>query len=271
MDRADRAVPPPVSCVLAGHSHIGSFGVPLNPGNASALGELAHPSGRFRIVRGEWPRTKAYWKEVAKAAAGNLVALFWRGNQHVSSYLLEADPRFDFVLSSEPDRSLDETATIVPEALVRASLLPTLQGLTHLLRFLQAVGAQSVVCGTPPPCGNDIWIVNDYLTTDPRWLRLQAGRPWPRQFNRDGQVDPGAIRLTPRALRYKVWAVLQALERETAAAAGVAFLASPEAAQTADGFLRDEYRRDITHGNEAYGILVLDGLWQRMQANVMSV
>jgi hypothetical protein len=254
------AVRPPAYCVLAGHSHIAALGVPIcNPGSASALWELAHPSGRFRIMTGEWPRTEAYWKEVCKAAAGNIVALFWRGNQHISAYVAESDDRFDFVLSSEPDLPLDETATVVPESLLRALYLPTLRGLAHLLRLLQAAGAQAVVCGTPPPCGNDNWIVS-CLVNNPRWLR--SG-----QVKSDVPVDPGAIRLVPRTLRYKLWALLQALERETAASTGAPFLASPRVAQTVDGFLRDEYRLDITHANKAYGALVLEGLWERMQAN----
>ena len=208
---------PPAYCVVAGHSHIAAFGVPIGNPSAPTLCELAHPSGRFRIVTGEWPRTEAYWKEVRKTAAGNTAALFWLGNQYVSGYLLEPDDRFDFVLSSEPDLSLDETTTIVPEALVRASFLPTLRGLAPLLRLLHVAGAQPVVCGTPPPPGNDRWIVN-YLVNNPRWFRFQTGRPWLRQFNPDGPIDPGAIRLTSRVLRYKLWVVVQDLMRETAVA-----------------------------------------------------
>lgn len=253
----------PAYCVVTGHSHLVSFGVPIGSSGAPALRELAHPSRRFRIVTGEWPRTEAYWKAVCQAAAGNLVALFWLGNQHLSQYLLEPDDRFDFVLSSTPDLSLDDSATIVPEALVRASFLPTLQGLPHLLRLLQTAGARTVVCGTPPPSGDDRWIV-DYLVNNPRWFRFQSGRPWLRAFNPDGPIDPAAIRLTSRVLRYKLWAVVQELMRETAVANVVPFLACPTAAQTADGFLRDEYRHDITHANTAYGAIVMEDLWQHV-------
>jgi hypothetical protein len=214
-------------------------------------------------LAGNWPRTEAYWNELRKTAAGNTVALFWLGNQHLSRYLLELDDRFDFVLSSEPALSLDETATIVPEALVRASFLPTLRGLPQLLRLLRSVGAQPVVCGTPPPSGDDRWIL-DYLVSNPRWFRFQKGRPWLRQFSKDGPIDPGAIRLTSRVLRYKLWVVVQDLMREIAVATAVPFLACPQAAQTADGFLRDDYRCDITHANKAYGVLVMDDLWRHV-------
>jgi hypothetical protein len=254
----------PAYCVVAGHSHIAAFGVPIsNQGSAPALSELAHPSGRFRIMTGEWPRTEAYWNEVGNTAAGNTIALFWLGNQHLSRYLLQPDHRFDCVLSSEPDLPLDETATIVPETFVRASFLPTLRGLPQLLRLLQAAGAQPVVCGTPPPSGDDRWIVN-YLVNNPQWFRCQKGRPWLHRFNPDGPIDPGAIRLTPRVLRYKLWVVVQDLMRETAVANAVPFLACPTAAQTADGFLRDEYRCDITHANQAYSALVLEDLWRHV-------
>jgi len=254
----------PAYCVVAGHSHIAAFGVPISSrGSAPALSELAHPSRRFRILTGEWPRTAAYWNELGRIAAGNTVALLWLGNQHLSHHLLEPDQRFDFLLSGEPDRWLDETATLVPEALVRASFLLTLRRLPPLLRLLQAAGAHPVVCGTPPPSGDDRWIV-DYLVNNPQWFRFQTGRPWLRQFNPDGPIDPGAIRLTHRELRYKLWVVVQDLMREIAAANAVPFLACPTAAQTADGFLRDEYRCDIPHANQAYGALVLEDLWRQV-------
>jgi hypothetical protein len=263
-------------CVVAGHSHIAAFGVPISsPDRAPTLSELAHPSGRFRIMTGEWPRTESYWGEVCKAAAGNVVALFWLGNQPLARYLLEPDERFDFVLSSEPELWLDDTATIVPEAMVRASFQPTLRGLAHLLRLLHVAGAHTVVCGTPPPCGNDEWIIN-YLVNNPRWHRFRhtrhddapsaQGHFWVEALPSDAAVDPGTIRLTPRVLRYKLWAVLQTLVSETAAAAGAQFVASPRTAQTDDGFLAEDYRFDITHANGAYGALVLDGLWPRVQA-----
>jgi hypothetical protein len=254
----------PAYCVVAGHSHIAAFGVPIgNVDSAPVLSELAHPSGQFRILTGEWPRTEAYWNELCNVSAGNTVALFWYGHQHLSRYLLAPDDRFDFVLSSEPDLSLDEAATIVPEALVRASFMPMLRGLPHLLRLLQAAGAACVVYGTPPPSGDDPWIV-DYLVNNPSWFRFQKGRPWLHRFKRDGPIDPAAIRLTPRVLRYKLWVVVQDLMREIAAESAVPFLACPRAAQTADGFLRDEYRYDITHANTTYGALVMEDLWRHV-------
>jgi hypothetical protein len=255
------AVRTPACCIVAGHSHVSAFGGPLaEEGSAPVLSTLAHPSGRFRIMMGEWPRTEAYWSALGKAAAGQIVALLWFGNQHLANYLLAPDPRFDFVLSSEPHLPLDEAAIVLPESLIRESFMPSVDGLRHLLRYLHKAGAGCIVCGTPPPTGDDSWVV-DYLVNNPRWFKFQSGRPWLHRFSAVGPIDPGAITLTPRVLRYKLWAVLQDLMREIAAANAVPFLACPGAAQTVDGFLRDEYRRDITHANTTYGALVMEDLW----------
>jgi hypothetical protein len=255
---------PAANCILAGHSHIAAFGISVNTaGSQVALRELTHASGRFRIVAGEWPHGNAYWRGVVEASAGHVVALFWRGNQHLSRYLLEIDDRFDFVLASEPDLPLDESATILPEALVRNSFLPTLRGLGQVLRLLAQAGASTVVCGTPPPCGDDDWI-RDAISKNRQWLTRRKGKAWLHELDANGQIEPHAIRLTARVIRYKLWVVLQALMREIAADYAVSFVATPWSAQTSDGFLRDEYRSDITHANQAYGALVLDDLWQRV-------
>jgi hypothetical protein len=255
------AVRTPACCIVAGHSHISAFeGLPAEEDRAPVLSTLAHPSGRFRIMRGGWPRTEEYWSELGRGAAGQIIALLWFGNQHLANYLLAPDPGFDFVLSGEPRLPLDGAAIILPEALIRASFVPSMDGLRHLLRYLHKAGGECIVCGTPPPTGDDSWVV-DYLVSNPRWFKFQAGRPWLHGFSAAGPIDPAAIRLTPRVVRYKLWAVLQDLMREIAAASGVPFVACPKAAQTVDGFLRDECRRDIAHANATYGALVMDALW----------
>jgi hypothetical protein len=48
--------------------------------------------------------------------------------------------------------------------------------------------------------------------------------------------------------------------RDAAEAAGAHFMEVPQQVQDADGFLKPEYAADATHGNEAYGAVLIRAL-----------
>jgi hypothetical protein len=75
--------------------------------------------------------------------------------------------------------------------------------------------------------------------------------------------DLAIMRLSPRPLRYKLWAVIQLMLWDAATAHAIPFLPVPASTQTADGFLCEEYAADITHANDRYGVVVMDDIWQR--------
>lgn len=71
-----------------------------------------------------------------------------------------------------------------------------------------------------------------------------------------GILDRG---ISPAPLRLKLWQLQGDVLRELGAETGIGILPPPEGSQTAAGFLKPEYYADdATHGNAAYGALVLE-------------
>lgn len=71
-----------------------------------------------------------------------------------------------------------------------------------------------------------------------------------------GILDRG---ISPAPLRLKLWVLQVDVLRELGAEMGIGVLPPPEGSQTAEGFLKPEYyANDATHGNTAYGALVLE-------------
>ena len=107
-----------------------------------------------------------------------------------------------------------------------------------------------LVLGTPPPKDDDSFCRQ----------RLGKERTFAARAEKLG-VDLGSIELSSAILRYKYWALLQNMMRETAGRAGKAFMPVPLAAQAPAGFLRRElWADDISHANRDYGKLVLKDL-----------
>jgi hypothetical protein len=67
-----------------------------------------------------------------------------------------------------------------------------------------------------------------------------------------------ATTLPNRFLRWKLWRLTVAVFRQHAAQCGVRFVDCPPAALDSDGFMRDALVRNVTHGNAAFGRLLLE-------------
>jgi hypothetical protein len=245
---------PAPSIIIAGHSHIVSLGVPLKSPNRIyeivGLG-IEGASDKVAGFTGKWPRENVYWNELAKVVPGKTIALSWQGNQHLSRFMFSPNPRIDFVLSTNPDLPLDEEATIVPELMLRELFRPSMEQLEKTLKRLDGAGAARIlVLGTPPPKDDDSFCRQ----------RLGKERTFAARAGKLG-VDLASIELSPAILRYKYWALLQNMMRETAGRACKEFIPIPLAAQAPAGFLRRElWADDITHANRDYGKLVLKDL-----------
>jgi hypothetical protein len=109
---------------------------------------------------------------------------------------------------------------------------------------------QPVICGTPPPKGNDERL-RALLANEPYFVSIALAM-------KAGLQD---VELSPRLLRLKLWLVLQEMLEDVARTHSVPFLPVSASAQTGDGFLAEEYwGGDATHANEAYGRVMRDHL-----------
>ncbi|WP_275788738.1 hypothetical protein [Pararhizobium gei] len=196
---------------------------------------------------GEWPRSRTYWHSLAEVAQNKTVILLWKGNQHLAQHLIAGPERFDFVSSTDPSLSVDETALLVPEDALRAQLSRGKEELDNIFKLLKAKAAQVIFAGTPPPKG-DIGFLREVLARERHF----------RTAMESAGVDASTVELSPLLLQYKLWLLLQDIYRLAAEEHGVFFLPSPASAQDEDGFLRRElWAEDATHANIDYGKLLV--------------
>jgi hypothetical protein len=183
------------------------------------------------------------------------VALLWEGNQYHGFSMFEPTPPFDFVLAEAAELPVDERACLVPELAVRARLERSLSGLHHVLDTLTKRGGRTpVLVGTPPPIGDDATL-RELLVRD--FFFKQLGTTL--------GIDIASAPLSAPLLRYKLWRLVQRMTRLVGEQYGVPFHPVPRAAQNDQGFLRADLWADTSHGNTAYGQLVLDDLQNAMQ------
>lgn len=167
---------------------------------------------------------------------------FIGGTQHVGVSLRRlvrhaSEPEFDLVLAEDPHLPLDVDAEIVPHDAVRDALRQSFRGRLKLLHRLRDLTNGSIYQFELPPPVSDDWMQ--------AWL---ARRPLETT---EGVGLPG------RFLRFKLWRVASQLFREEAESVGATFVERPGEAVDDEGFMRDELVRNMTHGNEAYGELLL--------------
>ncbi len=240
---------PKPTFVVAGHSHAAALGVPPSNGpSAPALISVGHPTASVFAVAGSWPRDDAYWCALVRASSDAAPVIVWDGNQHQAYFLFEPHPPFDFVLSSDPERAIDPDKALVPEAYLRAFIAPSLDPLRVLLeQIAEAGGARAIVCGTPPPKG-DQEAIRRLLGSEPHFVASAEA----------ANTSIATARLTDPALMHKLWSLVQDMTREVAESCGSIFVPVPPFACTQDGFLREEHwSGDVTHANAAFGAVML--------------
>ncbi|MCS6921308.1 MAG: hypothetical protein NZM07_05225 [Elioraea sp.] len=167
-----------------------------------------------------------------------IFAFIGGGNPAVLGLLRHPEP-FDVVLPEEPRLPLESRAVVIPYDALRATMLGHVRRHFRRLARLAALGVPVVQAETPPP------------VPDNEFLARQLARVVP-------EVDAG--RISPPALRYKIWRLHSAVFEEFCRARGISYLRNPPAIADQDGFLRREFWGDAVHGNARYGAALLDRL-----------
>lgn len=167
-----------------------------------------------------------------------IIASVVGGNVHNVLALVRHPRPFDFMLKEGGGPPPDEGSELIPESLVRAALAARLAPDFARLRALREIAGPFVHIESPPPVRDETFIA----THAEKAFRDHA---------------QGEIVVAGRGVRWRMWRLSAHLQREAVEAVGNRYLPAPEEAFDADGFLRIEYAADPTHGNEAYGALLI--------------
>jgi hypothetical protein len=163
---------------------------------------------------------------------------FIGGIKHVRLGLAQMDdpsePTFDFVLPEARHLPLEAGTEVIPLDGVREIIRRTLSKRTRLLARVAQLAPGRIVQFGPPPPVSDRWL-------EPFLLKQNVK----------------ATRLPNRSLRWKLWRLTVGHIRQQAEAHGARFVDCPPEALDADGFMRDELVLNATHGNLAFGGMLL--------------
>ena len=160
------------------------------------------------------------------------------GNVHNVLALVRHPRPFDFRLADEEGPPLDEDAELIPEALVRATLEVRLAPDLARLRALGEIAGSFFHVESPPPVREQAFIATH---AEAAFRERTAGEVI--------AAGPG--------LRWRMWRLTSRLMRSAVEQLGGRFLPAPASASNADGFLNLDFAADPTHGNEAYGELLI--------------
>ena len=228
--------------LILGTSHVEAIAAARTPDevqhiHTANLSNAAAPfdrkGTRFRGVAGTWTDP-------------DLVLLTVAGNFHNVFCLLENSARFrlgDPVLGTVPEATPDRP--FVPRDLLRAHFDQRLDKVWAMQRAIHVhfPAARFAHLSAPPP-----------VVALPELTEAERAEGGQKVMLRLLAFDSA---LAP--LRLAIWGLQQDLCREQAAALGAEFVDPPAAALDAGGYLAaDHWTDDPTHGNAAYGRLVLD-------------
>jgi len=182
-------------------------------------------------------------KLVEPMGPNDLVVSCIGGNQHQKLALVQHPRPFDVFLPGEENDKFSTDVRVLPYQQVLAILE---RGIKYgrdgqRLRRIKAAATCEVLHLMPPPPKEDV----QHVLANPESAFALAGIH--------------ELGVSPAKLRMKFWKIqMQALANLTDEM-GLALLPPPPAAVTAAGFLdRPYYADDATHGNSAYGALIID-------------
>lgn len=166
------------------------------------------------------------------------VLSFIGGTKHVQLGLRQMDDPcerpFDFVLPESPRLPLESGTEMIPFDGIRETVRREFKRRMRLITKVAALAPGRVIQFAPPPPVSDRWL-------EPFLLKQNVS----------------ATTLPNRLLRWKLWRVTVTLFRQHAVDCGARFVDCPPEALDADGFMRDELVRNVTHGNVEFGRLLL--------------
>jgi hypothetical protein len=142
---------------------------------------------------------------------------------------------FDFILPEAPDLPLNANATLIPYECVRQAMEHGFRKRLRLLRWVAELAPGRVVQFAPPPPAP--------AAEMRRFARKKGGR---------GAASPDIV------LQRKLWRTAIDVFRQQAEAVGARYVDCPPDAIDHHGCMRKELVSNMTHGNAAFGTMVLD-------------
>lgn len=144
---------------------------------------------------------------------------------------------FDFYLPWRPDLPIEPGCQVLPLPVVQSQMTqrvsPAVRVLSAVRKFHPTMRIFNILC--PPPAASEELA---------RWLAAN-------------DREPHAAAEVRTALRLKYYLLYARALSEASRALGMGVLAPPEQALNADGTLNTDFVRDVVHGNQRYGELVL--------------
>jgi hypothetical protein len=172
--------------------------------------------------------------------SGHLFSLMG-GTVHTALGLLRHEQPFDFVLPSRPDIPLVDGCELIPYGALRDAMRRKLRfDLSIVERMKRQLGCEVVHFDAPPPA------------LDPEFIRATIWKGLTERLRNAG-IGPATVRL-------KLWLLQSEIVQKACEEMGVEFVPAPAIAVDDDGFLSPAYRQDASHGNIAFGRLLLKGM-----------
>lgn len=160
------------------------------------------------------------------------------GNAHNALALMRHPRPFDFLLPDGSGPPPDAGSELIPFGQMRAALETRLETDLARLRACEAAAGSFLHLESPPPLRD-----GDYITAHAEpWFRDAAG----------ATVVAAGI-----GVRWRAWRLASQILREAVEELGCRYLPVPPEAQDPDGFLQPWLAADPTHGNEAYGEILI--------------
>jgi hypothetical protein len=174
---------------------------------------------------------------------GDVLATAFRGNQHNALGLMQHPQPFDIMMPGIAPLIPGETE-IIPLAMARQFFSETLRGgYGKMILRARAACKVRMACLSPPAPKED----NEHIQKGAETYFREAGI--------------AEIGVSPPALRLKLWTLQDEALAQFCAENDIIHLANPPGSRDENGYLkRDYYFRDATHGNAAYGTLVVNQL-----------
>lgn len=213
------------------------FGPPLLPHDPGPPGG----PGQF-VVSGRYVRLLRSMGEDPDAVLVTLI----NGHEQAILSMIQHPVPYDFVLPWRDDRSVLPDRQVVPSAVVERQVRDSMGRTREIFKALRAIRPRTRIIQVMPP---------PPIASQEQILRSQE--PFVRGLE-------GAYRITPLSLRLKYHSLYVRESIAALGAMGIECLLPPEEAMAGDGSLREPYWLGATHGNPAYGGLVLEQIRQRV-------
>jgi hypothetical protein len=188
-----------------------------------------------RTVENYLAKSKEIPANISKIYPADMVYCCLGGTEHNLVGLIESEEKFDFCYDSAD--KVDLVRTIIPNAVIRSALEQRLRSSFARMDQLRNHYATEIICVAPPPPFRDI---GD-----------SARLPTAFQSHLERGIMPAPIRM-------KLYRLRNEMVEEHCRRQGVGYLAAPSESVDSEGYLlRSLWDRDPTHGNAAYGALIL--------------